>query len=579
MTEFERQLKVALEALAPPPDRDRLGRVMTDVRATRQRRGLVALAGSRLVVAPWARIAAVAGVAAVGVLVGIAIGSSGWLRVGVAPTPSPTPTASAPSIDLGRGWQRLPASPLSPRHSAHAFWVAGRVLVIGGSDEPPCPPLADCTASTIPPLRDGAALEPTSGNWTQLADAPVPLGWLTGAVVDVTLYVWVPGFEPGPGVRPAFLAYRVAEDRWEELPAPPVATDANIQLVAAGSRLVAFSGSHENGLGPDLLYDPSSGAWSELPGDPLAPSFDRAVVWTGSELVLLGLELVPNPGSENPSLYRAAALDLATGAWRRLPDSEVVGWNPVWFSTAGLVVNPSVGTGDGGQVNNWGRSYPFGGMLDTVAGTWSPLPDPPRSYGPYQGLSVGGDEMLVSDGWVFRVPTGTWTPLARPSGAADQGEAAVWAGDRLVVWGGARWIDGTGTLLDDGWAWLPPLLPPASVRAEYDATMQLVEGDATGRCFATADVLLASPTAEDLRLAAEVAPGWVRTGMFAGRALDLAQAIAALGGRAASVETGGAVWVIQEEGGRPVAVQWRPWEVAGDVALWQKANSTREVAC
>lgn len=451
ITDFERRLTMAMDELAPRPDRARLERVMAEVHATRQRRGLVALATSRLAVAAWSRIAVVAAVAAVGVLVGIAIGSAGWLPVGVVATPSPLPTDAAPSPNLVEGWQRLPASPLAPRSLAHAFWVGGRVLVIGGSDAPPCPPGADCTASKIPPLRDGAAFEPISGNWTRMADAPVPLGWLAGAVVDETLYAWVPGFEPGPGVRPAFLAYRATEDRWEELPAPPIAPEANIQLVAAGSRLLAFSGSQENGLRPDLLFDPSSGDWSELPADPLAPSFDRAVVWTGGELVLLGLEVVPNPGSENPSLYRAAALDLSTGAWRRLPDSEVSAWNPVWFFAAGLVVNPSLGTGDGGQINNWGRSYPFGGMLNIATETWSPLPDPPQSYGPYQGLSVGGDEILVSGGWVFQVPMGTWTPLARPSDAADEGEAAVWAGDRLFVWGGARWDDGAATLLNNGW--------------------------------------------------------------------------------------------------------------------------------
>jgi len=122
MTEFERQLKVALEALVPPPDRDRLGRVMTDVRATRQRRGLVALAGSRLVVAPWARIAAVAGVAAVGVLVGIAIGSSGWLRVGVAPTPSPTPQASHSSDASVLPSESESAAESPPPASVYAQW-------------------------------------------------------------------------------------------------------------------------------------------------------------------------------------------------------------------------------------------------------------------------------------------------------------------------------------------------------------------------------------------------------------------------------------------------------------------------
>jgi len=82
---------------------------------------------------------------------------------------------------------------------------------------------------------------------------------------------------------------------------------------------------------------------------------------------------------------------------------------------------------------------------------------------------------------------------------------------------------------------------------------QLVEGDPTGHCFAAANVLLARPTAEDLRLAADVAPGWVRAGVFAGNARNLARAVTALGERVVAVETAGAVWVIQDEAGRPIA--------------------------
>lgn len=222
------------------------------------------------------------------------------------------------------------------------------------------------------------------------------------------------------------------------------------------ARLIGYSGSQEKGVEADLLFDPTAGTWSDLPADPLVPSFDRVVVWTGRELVLLGLAVVPNPNSEKPALYRAAAFDLASGAWRRLPDSEVVGWNPTWYWAGGRIVNASLGSADGGEVNNWGRRFPFGGVLTLPAGEWSPLPDTPAETGPYQGLSVGGPEDVVSgDGWVLHVSTGTWTELPRPPQPADQGEAAVWADDRLIVWGGVRWKGAEWTVLDDGWAWVP----------------------------------------------------------------------------------------------------------------------------
>ena len=214
-----------------------------------------------------------------------------------------------------------------------------------------------------PPLTDGAAFDRSSGEWSGIAVAPLPLGHLSGVVLLDVLYVFVPGFEPAPA-RSGFLAYHIADNRWEDLDAPPVPEGTTLELVAAGNLVVAYHHTQELGVRPDLLYDPATGKWTDLPVDPLAPSFDRSAVWTGRELVLVGVEVVANPNSARPSLYRAAGLDLASGSWRRLPDSEVLGWNPTWYWAGDRLINPSIGSADGGQVNNWGRSFP-------LAGSWT----------------------------------------------------------------------------------------------------------------------------------------------------------------------------------------------------------------
>jgi hypothetical protein len=354
-------------------------------------------------------------------------------------------------------WEGLPEAPLSARHGAHAFSTGKVVLVIGGIDTDPCPPAADCVPPERPALRDGAAFDLASGTWRRIADAPVPLDYLTGALLGDTLLLWVSGNGFLPGEVPAFLAYHVAEDRWEELPPPPSPQTELLQLIATESAIVAYLSTQELRVTPDLLYEPESRTWTELPEDPLVASFDRSMVWTGRELVLLAQEDVPQPGSKGPSLYRAAAFDPSSGAWRRLPDSEVAGYDPSWFWAGGKVVNATLGTSDGGEVNPWVRPYPHGGVFDPAAERWSPLPDPPSKAAPYSGFSVGGQDAVVSlQGWVLDVLAGTWAALPRPEGAADEGEAAVWAGDRLFVWGGARWEGDEATLLDDGWIWTPP---------------------------------------------------------------------------------------------------------------------------
>lgn len=60
------------------------------------------------------------------------------------------------------------------------------------------------------------------------------------------------------------------------------------------------------------------------------------MMWTGDELVLLALDLVDNPGADEPSLYRAVAYSFTSRSWRNLPDAETVGggW-PAWFALVG----------------------------------------------------------------------------------------------------------------------------------------------------------------------------------------------------------------------------------------------------
>ena len=189
-------------------------------------------------------------------------------------------------------------------------------------------------------------------------------------VVDGTVYV---NAYAGPAA-PTLLAYDVAADRWSTPPTPPGGSEL---LTAAGDRPVIYPGSHEQGAsGTGYALDPATGRWAALPADPLGKGFDRRFAWTGDALVLLDRELVPNPGADGPSIARAAVLTDPFGpdaAWKRLPDSEVMSTDPVLVD-GDLLIIPNVGGADGGQVNGYGREYPFGGVLDVPANRWSDLP-------------------------------------------------------------------------------------------------------------------------------------------------------------------------------------------------------------
>jgi hypothetical protein len=368
--------------------------------------------------------------------------------------------------DASGTWERLPDPPLSPRENALGLWTGEETLVLGGSDADPCPPTADCEAPSEPPLRDGAAVDPTRGSWRPIADAPVGFSGAEGALIGETAYIWTNGEVGRPGAPHAFLSYRIRDDRWEELPAPP--REPYRSIVAAGTRVVAFTTTDEYGGGPDLVFDPATATWSELPDDPLPRSFDRTMAWTGSELVLFGKEIVPQPGAHGPSLALAAALDLDSGEWRRLSDSESRDQyvtNVRWFAVDGRLINPAPGASDGGD-NGWGRTYADGGVLDPQSGQWVELPEAPAgfdeaSFGQYGSGILAGPEShyFAPYGWVLDAAAWEWMEIPRfdDRDTVVSGRTVTNAAEEMLVFGGTRYRSDSlhGELLNEAWSWSP----------------------------------------------------------------------------------------------------------------------------
>jgi hypothetical protein len=354
-------------------------------------------------------------------------------------------------------WDRLPAAPLSPRESATALSIGGEAVFVGGSDADPCPPTADCAAPGAPPLRDGAAFDPGPRRWETIADAPVGFSFAHTAVADGAAYLLVPGERGRPGAPAAFLRYQRAEDRWTRLPLPPDARRRG--LAAAGEQVVAYAESDEGGRVPDVVFDPASGDWTPLPDDPLPPSFGRTMAWSGHELVLFAQELVPQPGSREPAVLIAAAFDPQGGTWRRLPDSEILGGGARWFAHGDQLLLPALGSADGGEVGNWGRSYPNGGILDRDR--WLPLPDPPEGQDEFSaGIVAGGRaDFWGVTGWIFDAAAEDWNavPPLHDDNDMVTGTSVAAAGRDMVVFGGVRWNDGEQIqLLDEAWTWSVP---------------------------------------------------------------------------------------------------------------------------
>lgn len=326
-------------------------------------------------------------------------------------------------------WQELPPAPLSPRAGAIAAWTGTEALFLGGDPTAPCPPSALCTEPP-PDQRDGAAYNPTTGLWRSTAASPVSLPtYDRPPVVGDRVYI---------RTTDAIAVYDGSEDAWSTLPPPPGPKDGLWSLSRVGDSIAAVRGQQREQYAPDQLYDLDTGRWTPLPRDPLVPSAARQLVDTPHGVVLTSSPDVPNPGAgSNPSLVRAAVLDLQTMTWQRLPDSEQLGGGFTWTGTR--LVAPTLGRSDGAAAENisdYGRYYDNGGTLDPSTGTWGNLRDAPKELtGGWSAYAIDGPR-IASDGYLYDDDAQTWTRIPEPNGALDSPGSAVWAGNDLIVFGG-----------------------------------------------------------------------------------------------------------------------------------------------
>lgn len=384
-------------------------------------------------------------------VVALALGATAVTR-GLGPEPAPRTSAAGAE----GSWEPMAASPLAGRLGPVMAGWGDKVVVVGGRIEPPCPPNAGCVRSLRETQRDGALYDVPSDSWEPLPEAPLPLDATSSAVLDDVLYLWMR--------EGTVLALDLVARAWSTLPTPPDVVSEFLRLEAAGDRLIAYYGEVGRADALDLAWLPAEQRWEQLPTAPYAPTHDRVMVWTGDNLVLITAAAAPASQDEQtgPPFMRAAVLE--NGAWRELPEQEVVIFGSTdWSWTGDRVVSASTASADGGATNGFGRAYPSGGYLDPATGRWSELPATPDGHERASGAprAAGGRFVANGEGLVLDAELERWIVLPDQPDGADQDASSAWAAGRLVVWGGAAGVPpapdpGEPRLLGSGAVFIPP---------------------------------------------------------------------------------------------------------------------------
>ncbi|HEX6149440.1 Kelch repeat-containing protein [Nocardioides sp.] len=367
----------------------------------------------------------------------VALLASGCARA----TGEPASPVSKGGAAAGTGWERLPDPPLSGRIGSVVTAVDHRVLVAGGW-EWLCPPNADCSFPDRPPLRDGALLDVTTGEWRPVAEAPFAFHDARAVALGTTVFVLTGCRGTAACDGPLeLLGYDVDADRWTELGAVPSPAPSYAALVPVGDRLLVLADSDENGEHPDHLYDPDTDRWQQLPDDPLPRVYDRWATADGDRLLVFGSSI-----TSDPPVKLAAAYDLGEGSWSRLPDAPGAGYQ-VWRSGDEAWLNPHFGSTGGG-------------VLDLRTDSWSGFPDPPPGQGQDEAVDLAGvigwgsASYEYAEGVVRDTEHDRWLRIPeRTPSTYDERLTAL--GDALVVFGGQRWDDRDGELLSETWIWRP----------------------------------------------------------------------------------------------------------------------------
>jgi len=255
---------------------------------------------------------------------------------------------------------------------------------------------------------------------------------------------------PIPSGRPPDgLAYNPATGRWRALPEPPPDQSATVGRQGAvwtGKEVILLYAT-----GAPIAYDPDANTWRRLAHPPtgfISHAADPAPIWTGAEVLVWDGSNIDDTSGKWIDGGRGAAYNPATDRWRQLPRSPLsnrTGAIQAWTGKQLLVIAGSCG-GEGRLRCQDGAAY------DPAANTWTPIPAlAGGATAPEAAAAWTGGELVIwstttnkqarsigNTASAYNPSSKRWRTLPPAPITPRRLAALVWAGDRLLVWGGIQ---------------------------------------------------------------------------------------------------------------------------------------------
>jgi len=308
--------------------------------------------------------------------------------------------------------------PQLARQDHSAVWTGTEMIIWGGVD------------GSGALLNTGARYRPTTGVWTPISttNAPTHRAGHRAVWTGSEMIVWggySAGF-PGGSVTNTGARYNPATDTWTAIAAGG-GSRQNHSAFWTGSEMIVWGGSIISSgifgsatvapVSAPARYHLASNLWTfpSNVGSP-TPRFDYSAVFTGTELIIWG-------GRDVIGSFIGTLTNYNDGARYNL---AINAWTPVNLAGAPFRRFGHSAAWSGTEMIVWGGQYAEG-SLDVVRSNYN-------------------------NGARYSPAANSWTPTTQTGApAARLGHNAVWAGNRMIVWGGG---DGTN-FFDSGASYFP----------------------------------------------------------------------------------------------------------------------------